>query len=955
MNQQSSDHAKLITIVDPSARTACGIPRSNVLPRAVRDSLFAIGILFATLFSPGLAAATKVFLGMGAGEVSGLEGTYQTVFEIWGASDNFDVSLVKFNVDGSPFQIDIIDDSADGNLGAGLLTPCEDGVCQCSLEYTPETNRVGGSCSNSKHPEYGPMRLEFQVVDGESGSPATRATGEPISASNSVSNSVNNAVRNGAGWLMFTNQAINCAASGCISSGPGCDTQTVRDQCSFSRERAIELCAGHPECRAVTCNSQRDDCQARSVTRLDVWEGFTSYTPSQLAVDRRSAANGGLPPSVKNVAVQNTQQLVPGQHYRGRISSPDIGVVDTSYETFSDGEYIRLLRTSVDGQLVEITVDKIDGRGNQYTGQLTPCEDGVCRCKISGDESVLAGSCSNSAHPEYGRADFAMWFSDRPPAQQFSVMASGPGEIVSPEGRIETNFEIRGDGEQARLIKFMDPNNVAFEISVAENNDGGTEGKGQLSPCEGGDCPCSMSEVDYGILGVCSNTARPDHGELQFSVWLNGRPSSSVAAVVPPPTRQVPLSVTQPQAVQPKVPVSVRLSLRSNTVITRTSYFQKTYNGPGEVDPPIYVEVTFSDGSKTGPYDHHDEKFADKVIFDDVTGDPNDVIHVSYWDRNKKLPASKTPGPGRYASQLSAPGYATGYATLKVRLRDAPGISDSVAVTVVGAPAPRTTPAPVVQRPPPRQAPPVVTQPQRSQPKVPVAIKLWLRTNTVINGQSYAQKSYAGPGEGSPPIYMTVTFSDGSTMGPFEYQKRFHQNVIFDDTSGDPDDLIKVSYWNVSDNGDSSYVSGPGKFAAQLKAPGNKTGRATLKVSLRNAPGIVASVPITVVGAPPLRAEPEPFLMGRGRGDFNGAESEFLIWGLGDKAMHIDINTNQNAHHSFHIDQNSYGQDELGGSLSPCGGGECTCTLFEEGQDYFIGSCPAGSSNSNVSFRFRLE
>ncbi|MBX3158794.1 MAG: hypothetical protein KF773_22695 [Deltaproteobacteria bacterium] len=71
-------------------------------------------------------------------------------------------------------------------------------------------------------------------------------------------------------------QAINCAKSGCIADGPGCDTKAVPGQCSFPRATAVELCFKHPQCIAVNCNSARGDCQARDTRKRDPWAGMDS-------------------------------------------------------------------------------------------------------------------------------------------------------------------------------------------------------------------------------------------------------------------------------------------------------------------------------------------------------------------------------------------------------------------------------------------------------------------------------------------------------------------------------------------------------------------------------------------------------------------------------------------------------------------------------------------------------
>ena len=80
---------------------------------------------------------------------------------------------------------------------------------------------------------------------------------------------------------------------------------------------------------------------------------------------------------------------------------------------------------------------------------------------------------------------------------------------------------------------------------VDVNDTGSNEGTGQFSPCDGGNCPCNMSEVEYGIHGVCRDVANPDYGEVQFSIWLNGEP---------PKTQQVTPSVVQSRPPEPKVP-----------------------------------------------------------------------------------------------------------------------------------------------------------------------------------------------------------------------------------------------------------------------------------------------------------------------------------------------------------------------------------------------------------------
>ncbi len=846
---------------------------------------------------------------------------------------------------------------------------------------------------------------------------------------------------NDLGWIIFTNQAINCPPTGCIASGPGCDTQAVRGQCSFPRNNAIGLCMGHPECRAVTCNAARNDCQARSVTDLDIWRGFTSYVPPPsansgttqsvaapviqsgntieflangagevvglegtfrtdfelwgnpdgfdveairfdvndmpfeiiVAEGDRVQGSGHLTPCADGICSCSLKadeeagyvegscsnsahpehgemkfnfQLVDGtsavQQFElmttaaGEVVSPDVGRLDAQFDVLGDGEQVRLFKVNAGGKSFEIAVDVNNDGGNDGTGQLSPCEDGVCRCEMSEVDYGVRGSCTNSAYPEHGAMQFSIWVNGRPAAQQFELMASAAGEVVSPDvGRLDAEFDVLGDGEQVRLIK-MNAGGNSFEIAVDINNDGGNDGTGQLSPCEDGVCRCNMSEVDYGIQGSCTNTAYPEHGAMRFSVFLNGRPPAPENALSVPPGRPVLMPPVQKKQSGEAVPVSVRI-YSNNNVLSQHPNIGKVYNAP------IWLDVTMSDGTVYKRIDY-EKKFPNNIVYDDISGDPNDLIQVFRNNRYNNRRWMRPTGSG-----------VAGNAALRVSFRNAPGVTAALQLTVDDRLAASVNP-PVTQSAP--------SQPSRAQPIVPVALRVWLRTNTVINSPSYHQKTYTGPGEGSPPIYVTVTFSDGSTMGPNEYQKKFNQNLIFDDTSGDPNDLIAVSYWDIDGKGLYSNTPGPRMYAAQLNAPSNRTGRATLKVSLRNTPGINVSIPITVVGAPVRKAapppvtrppaEPQPTLLGTGNGEFNDTEAGFSVYGLDGKATQIRI-SNRGRNYVFHIDTNSYDQDELKGRLTPCGGGACSCTMFEEGEGFYMGSCSASNPNNEVYFSFRVQ
>ena len=100
----------------------------------------------------------------------------------------------------------------------------------------------------------------------------------------------------------------------------------------------------------------------------------------------------------------------------------------------------------------------------------------------------------------------------------------------------------------------------------------------------------------------------------------------------------------------------------------------------------------------------------------------------------------------------------------------------------------------------------------------------------------------------SPAIYLDVVMSDGTRSGPHAYLQDFASNIVFDTSSGDPNRLLKVVYWDVVRNDPHQ-----GKYAAQLTATGNGVGLAYLKVSFRNAPGVTASVSVEIVGSAPIQ------------------------------------------------------------------------------------------------------
>jgi hypothetical protein len=137
----------------------------------------------------------------------------------------------------------------------------------------------------------------------------------------------------------------------------------------------------------------------------------------------------------------------------------------------------------------------------------------------------------------------------------------------------------------------------------------------------------------------------------------------------------------------------------------------------------------------------------------------------------------------------------------------------------------------------------------RSSEKVPVSAKLSLQSGIQpgANGRNRLPINKSDPAatvdklNPAVAIYLEVKFSDGTSSDASDYNEHSARNIIFDDTSGDPDDLIEVIYWDVENN------PKLGKYAGQLTSTGKGTGTATLKVSFRNAPNVRASVPVEVV------------------------------------------------------------------------------------------------------------
>ncbi len=153
------------------------------------------------------------------------------------------------------------------------------------------------------------------------------------------------------------------------------------------------------------------------------------------------------------------------------------------------------------------------------------------------------------------------------------------------------------------------------------------------------------------------------------------------AAVEPVPTP--PIEVLPPP---PNLPVDVRLSLWDDAAPQQDGEYKLPIGEDDaasltqqlQVAPELRLAGTLTDGTAL-PADYLMDA-ADNVVFDDVVGDPDDLIRVVYEDVD--------PGDlegGRYARALTATGKGVGQAELSVSLLDAPGVTASLRVEVVSA------------------------------------------------------------------------------------------------------------------------------------------------------------------------------------------------------------------------------------------------------------------------------
>ncbi len=387
------------------------------------------------------------------------------------------------------------------------------------------------------------------------------------------------------------------------------------------------------------------------------------------------------------------------------------------------------------------------------------------------------------------------------------VLADGYYNVIGPHGDKwgEISFE-KTVGDDTVWVWPNEEGEVIYYI----NNPEGSRGDWSKGVYEGYftvelpdelTTPCSYAINDpYGHVATEWGTVRITwQGSDQFSMQTWSCDSHDIQFDV------VAQYEWNPQANDPVVPVAATLGLQSDRI--PLSYDDPAYTVQGlDKNPAIYLEVEFSDGTRQD-YDY--KKFqAANIVFDDVSGDPNDIIQINYWDID-----SNNPGLGQYAAQLTSTGNGVGTAQLYVSFRDAPHVTASVSATVVSA---------------------------IPQVKAPVSGSLALQSYILPISRSDPAYTVSQL-DIVPAIYVSAKFDDGTSLD-HSYHQDFAENVIIDDVSGDPYDLIEVVEWPIDSNNHNE-----GNFAGQLTSTGRGTGTAYLMLSFKNAPGVTASIAVQVV------------------------------------------------------------------------------------------------------------
>jgi len=121
----------------------------------VLATIFISAALFSTLQAQQLTLKAT-----GNGTLTDSDGaTYAASFEMW--TDDASTAFINISapaVAQNGMRITLSGFSADGTTANGTITPCEGGVCPCSLQVNDAQSILSGSCTN---PEGETLRLSF--------------------------------------------------------------------------------------------------------------------------------------------------------------------------------------------------------------------------------------------------------------------------------------------------------------------------------------------------------------------------------------------------------------------------------------------------------------------------------------------------------------------------------------------------------------------------------------------------------------------------------------------------------------------------------------------------------------------------------------------------------------------------------------------------------------------------
>jgi hypothetical protein len=124
-----------------------------------RMFLFVTTLIAVALFST-LQAQQLTLKASGNGKLTDSDGaTYAASFEMW--TDDASTAFINISapaVAQNGMRITLSGFSADGTTAKGTITPCEGGVCPCSLQVNDAQSTLSGSCTN---PEGETLRLNF--------------------------------------------------------------------------------------------------------------------------------------------------------------------------------------------------------------------------------------------------------------------------------------------------------------------------------------------------------------------------------------------------------------------------------------------------------------------------------------------------------------------------------------------------------------------------------------------------------------------------------------------------------------------------------------------------------------------------------------------------------------------------------------------------------------------------